>query len=350
MEITTEPDSIVYLLAIDKRLTYLAQDNDINKQDIVSQFSDFDGTNQITIMDMTDWHDCTNEEIQHVNKGMKKTVEHANDIFTTHEDDVDAFDEDDDDEDDDSEIDEALNDETEDIREYFPETWLFEHFEASKALTIKDFKTPDSINSWIISAFSVNRDFGIAFAPPTELIVKKQFFIQTILPYSIHYNEIMEIKILVHNLVKSKIEVNATVFLYSRGCDVYDGCTPSITNNSRPSQNITIKYGSIKKVSFFIKPKITNQNFVKFLAKAIVIDNHNEFKDRVSETLKIEPVGVKTYEIISKNFNMQKDSPNDVDSHFNYSIANYDANVMQIHLEISEGFMSDGVGQQKRFE
>ena len=69
MKFTTKARSKVYMLAFDKRLTFLRDGNDIVKDDIMKSVADYDGENKILVDDLSEWHDCTPEEAKRVESG-----------------------------------------------------------------------------------------------------------------------------------------------------------------------------------------------------------------------------------------------------------------------------------------
>lgn len=335
----------------------MAQDNDIDKKKFLEPFGNFNDTNKITIMDMTDWNNCTNEEIEKIMKGTKGEEVHIDSTFEAHEDDeLWHFDGDDDDDDEYSEIEKLSKSESDDIRENFPETWIFEHFNLVGNSANKSFKTPNLITSWMISAFSVNEISGIAFAPQTELVIKKDFFMQMILPFSARCNETIEIKMLIHKLTEGSEEVNATISLRNRKrknyFEIFNESTSSFIYSNNYTKHLTLNYSSVKSVSFFIRSTSQSSHLLHLMGYAEINEYHMP-NDRVFKNIRIEPIGVKTYENLSKGFNMHQDIPQvyDLGEEFsNSSILNYNKKITQIQLALTTETMSDATYQESQLE
>lgn len=121
----TKQGSRIYLLAYDKRLTYLRKGNEVTKTDVVKEVADVDEHNKITVFKMEAWHDCTQEELDTIEKGRVLTTSHGGDVFSL--DDSDDFEEDFGNPNDDPQA-SGETKEADDIREDFPETWIYEDF------------------------------------------------------------------------------------------------------------------------------------------------------------------------------------------------------------------------------
>lgn len=304
MKFTTKPRSTIYLLAFDKRLKSLRDGNDIIKKDVTDAI-DFDGENQFIANDMTQWSVCTPEEIERVEKGRRYIVKHTGDKVVPRvpeeksNEDVDWNDKE-----------PEKEDKTKDdlLREYFPETWIFETLQVGKDKSLeKVFKTPDAITTWLVSAYSVHKDAGFALAPAQELIVKNEFFMKMDLPYSIRYKEVLKLKIMIFNYVKTNEELrvnfkmmneNGTQFEYVE----YHDCEPTYKNEDQvfATAVLTVPPGEVKTITIYIrshqttveKPTIDERMLIR--VKAIGTDKSgNVYNDNLKKSLKVEPVGVR---------------------------------------------------------
>jgi len=336
MTFSTKTKSKIHLLAFDKRLKSLKEGNEITRTDVAKTIADFDGDNFLLIDDMTSWHECTKEELNRVDKGrkaMEDIVSAANifalkgkkqkddeddfgdesvDIETDYNEFEDHFDDDKD------EIDKIELDEDE-IRKNFPESWIFETIEVGNSEeAVKSFTVPDSITSWDISAFSVNKEDGLAIMKPQELKVKNEFFIKVNLPYSIRYKEVLKLDVLIYNYIESYEELEVTVDLkentnfqivkYSSNCT-------SIIDQNYP-RTVSVQPMEVKKVSYYIQPgssdstdfdaKISNINL------EITAEGQTEggiiYQDILQEELRVDPVGLRMYHVSTNKFYLDKHS------------------------------------------
>jgi len=155
----------------------LVQGNDINKDDVVKELANYDGNNKITVfhMNKTNWHECDDKELKRVALGRRHVVDHSVDEFTANEDDDEEI----------EDLEEILESERnveedtpkasiDNLRVDFQGVWLFDEFEVPDGSITNTITKPDSITSWMISSFSMNKEYGLAIGQPKELIVNNQ--------------------------------------------------------------------------------------------------------------------------------------------------------------------------------
>ena len=65
-------------------------------------------------------------------------------------------------------------------------------------------KVPDTITSWVASAFAMSNSSGLGISKPTSLKVFQPFFVSLTLPYSVIRGE--------------EVSIMATVFNYENKC------------------------------------------------------------------------------------------------------------------------------------
>lgn len=318
MEFETEVDSKVYLMAFDKRLTYLRQGNEVTKRDVMDEVSVFQRKLNVDFEDLRTWHDCTKEELHRVKNGRKGVVAHNTD-FTSSDDD-DDFEEEPSDSDDDQSTSQS-DSEDELLREYFPESWIFEEFEVSSSMEKKNFKVPDSITSWIVSAFSMHDDVGIAVADSTEITVKNEFFIKVLSPFSVRFKEVLGLNILVYNYAESKETITASVLLHNRKKEFQfvsytksgKTCNPSFSDKETHTEaNIEVPYMGVKKITIFIRSHPNLENFegqyknILLSLTAQGVSKGKTYNDKVNRKLKIERFGIRVYDLHPQAFRLTK--------------------------------------------
>ncbi|ETN82754.1 a-macroglobulin complement component [Necator americanus] len=202
------------------------------------------------------------------------------------------------------------------IRTNFPETWLCVAFEiSSNGEAVYQSMAPDTITSWVASAFAINDNSGLGVAPTTsKLRVFRPFFIRLNLPYSVKRGEKFALQVLVFNYMEKEQDVTVTLkhddgsgfdFLNKDGSirkrQVFKKIVKQIhtkrksmsTNFSRDSgeQNYNIRIVSVpgggvsKAVYFPIVP--TEIGMVKLTVTA----QASQAGDGVEEPLRVEPEG-----------------------------------------------------------
>ncbi|XP_076446010.1 CD109 antigen-like isoform X2 [Babylonia areolata] len=72
------------------------------------------------------------------------------------------------------------------VRKFFPETWLFDAvLVGSDGKHVLSKTAPDTITTWLTSAFSVHPEYGLSVIPqPAELTTFRKLFVSLDLPYS----------------------------------------------------------------------------------------------------------------------------------------------------------------------
>ncbi|XP_070504782.1 uncharacterized protein [Chironomus tepperi] len=365
MKFETKYNSKIYLLAFDKALLSLRTGNDIQKSDIVNSVADYQNGSIVFYTNLKAWRTCTAEEIKRVQSGIFNTTSHTGDTLY-------AEDSDDDDDlndlNEDEEASEVIVDPVEDglLRDNFPETWIFEELDFGdddEALE-KAFKVPDTITSYVISAFSVNEESGVAIAPTKELKVKNEFFMKLILPYSIKFGEIFQLDILVYNYLASKQSIDVKVDLYNQELKEFefiefDGDTITSSSVKKSSKTVTVPHSNLKKVSFYIRPKASN-NQGQGYPRAMKLFVHGKTKDKngktytdlVKKVLRVEPAGIKVYEIV--NINYELDGTREHRHQFTLgSVDNLEENDLDypnVSIAVAGDYLTDTINMNSRFE
>lgn len=99
------------------------------------------------------------------------------------------------------------------VRSNFPETWLWQMLEAGFDGKTSLRKTvPDSITSWVITAFSVDPLYGFGLMEsPKKVRVFRRFFVSLDLPYSVKRGEIVAIPVVVFNYMDRDVVADVTL-------------------------------------------------------------------------------------------------------------------------------------------
>ncbi|KAM7352165.1 thioester-containing protein 1 allele S1-like [Cochliomyia hominivorax] len=173
------------------------------------------------------------------------------------------------------------------VRSYFPETWIFEDYEVTSANSTFNFKVPDSITTWVLSAFSINERTGIGFMESDiNIIASKEFFISTYLPYSIKLGEIVSVPIVIFNYHSQSLKTEVIMENVDNEYKFVSTLNNEIKNSKREVRNIIVPANSGKSVNFLILPqKLGDIN--------IDIEARNPLAtDAILQTLNVEPDGL----------------------------------------------------------
>ncbi|XP_018316792.1 CD109 antigen isoform X2 [Mycetomoellerius zeteki] len=168
------------------------------------------------------------------------------------------------------------------VRKNFPETWLWQTLEAGyNGKTELRREVPDSITSWVLTAFSVNDAHGLGLIEePRKLKVFKPFFISVDLPYSVIRGEIVGIQIVVFNYMNK--DLTAEVLLTNEGHfdfaevsnEVHD--VPKLELYRR--KKVDVKANSGSSVSFMIIPRELGYISIKATANSVLAGDSVEHK------------------------------------------------------------------------
>ncbi|KAG7316435.1 hypothetical protein KOW79_019976 [Hemibagrus wyckioides] len=97
-------------------------------------------------------------------------------------------------------------------RRNFPETWLWLDTNISESTTAAFTLTvPDSMTSWVATAFVISENLGLGLSAPAELRVSKDFFVSLNLPAYLVRGELLLLEISLFNYIDLDLEVLLTV-------------------------------------------------------------------------------------------------------------------------------------------
>lgn len=167
------------------------------------------------------------------------------------------------------------------VRQFFPETWLWETALSSADGKIsKKLNTPDSITTWMLQAVAISPRTGLGMAQ-AELKVFQPFFVSVDLPYSVIRGERFPVKIAVYNYTDKAEDF---VVELERG-DWFDLLEKSA------SQTVKVGPSDLAGVSFTIQPRQLGTGQLKVTARS------TSRADAVVKDLLVEPEGVAREEV-----------------------------------------------------
>nr|XP_027784049.1 CD109 antigen isoform X3 [Marmota flaviventris] len=99
------------------------------------------------------------------------------------------------------------------VRKHFPETWIWLDTDmGSKIYQEFEVTVPDSITSWVATAFVISEDLGLGLTTaPVELQAFQPFFIFLNLPYSVIRGEEFALEVTIFNYLKEATEVKVII-------------------------------------------------------------------------------------------------------------------------------------------
>ncbi|XP_060061371.1 CD109 antigen isoform X2 [Erinaceus europaeus] len=139
------------------------------------------------------------------------------------------------------------------VRKNFPETWIWlDTHLGSKNLQEFEVTVPDTITSWVATAFVISEDLGLGLTTtPVELKAFQPFFIFLNLPYSVIRSEEFALEVTIFNYLKNSTEVEVII----EKSDQFDILmTSNEINATRHQQTILVPSEDGATVHFPIKP------------------------------------------------------------------------------------------------
>ncbi|XP_057593921.1 CD109 antigen isoform X2 [Hippopotamus amphibius kiboko] len=99
------------------------------------------------------------------------------------------------------------------VRKHFPETWIWLDTKMGSRIYHEfEVTVPDSITSWVATAFVISEDLGLGLTTtPVELQAFQPFFIFLNLPYSVIRGEEFALEVTIFNYLKDATEVKVII-------------------------------------------------------------------------------------------------------------------------------------------
>nr|BAK64112.1 thioester-containing protein [Hasarius adansoni] len=203
------------------------------------------------------------------------------------------------------------------VRKHFPETWIWDLSPAGpdgKMLLSK--KAPDTITSWIISAFAVDPVTGLGIAPDTtKVTVFRPFFVKLNLPYAIIRSESLYVEVIVFNYMKKTMKADVTLE-NRKGEFEFASTSNEVSVPKEMTKTVDVPAQDGVAVKFLITPKklgyidlkvtaqaenvgdaIVKKLLVKpegspqFFNKALLVDLRDPSSKKIDQTVKINVPG-----------------------------------------------------------
>ncbi|KRY75800.1 Antigen -like protein [Trichinella pseudospiralis] len=161
------------------------------------------------------------------------------------------------------------------LRSHFPETWIWaDLFANEQGMAVYNAVAPDTITSWIASAFSLSEQYGLnALSDAKKVTVFRPFFIRLQLPYSVKRGETIALQVLVFNYLDKDEKVNVILDHHKdSGFEfVVKKSASSMVKKSaevKPenSRTVAVKHESSSAAYFLIRP--TKVGILKLSVKA----------------------------------------------------------------------------------
>ncbi|XP_048243540.1 CD109 antigen-like isoform X14 [Haliotis rufescens] len=178
--------------------------------------------------------------------------------------------------------------EVEKIRSDFPETWLWTNkTSGTDGKAVISTIVPDTITSWVASAFAVNAQSGLGIAPTSAKIrVFRPFFVSLNLPYSVTRGEQLALQAIVFNYLTQDVDAVVSIPQSKDYLNVViDANGREQTESKDQTQTVYVKAGGATSVYFPIVPATLGKIDLTVSARSTLA------ADAVKRQLLVEPEG-----------------------------------------------------------
>ncbi|XP_048243531.1 CD109 antigen-like isoform X5 [Haliotis rufescens] len=178
--------------------------------------------------------------------------------------------------------------EVEKIRSDFPETWLWTNSSTgTDGKAVISTIVPDTITSWVASAFAVNAQSGLGIAPTSAKIrVFRPFFVSLNLPYSVTRGEQLALQAIVFNYLTQDVDAVVSIPQSKDYLNVViDANGREQTESKDQTQTVYVKAGGATSVYFPIVPATLGKIDLTVSARSTLA------ADAVKRQLLVEPEG-----------------------------------------------------------
>ncbi|XP_065357347.1 thioester-containing protein 1 allele R1 isoform X2 [Calliphora vicina] len=188
------------------------------------------------------------------------------------------------------------------VRKDFSETWLFANIENTETAEFTwSKKIPETITSWVLTAFSLNPTKGLGVTKDqTKITTFLPFFISIRLPYSVKRGEVINVPALVFNYLDKALDVEVTLDNSDDEYEFTEFSNEVITEQKR-SKTVRVPANGAAGVSFLLKPKVIGNVMLKFTAISPVAG------DAIHKSMKVVPEGITQYANRAYFVNLKKE-------------------------------------------
>ncbi|XP_036097111.1 complement C3-like [Molossus molossus] len=194
------------------------------------------------------------------------------------------------------------------VRTLFPESWLWRKFTLPKngQRSISHYNIlvnmPDSMTTWQFVAISLKAGQGLCISEPFELIVRKSFFVDLKLPFSVVRNEQVQIQAVLYNFMNRQVKVRVEFPHKEPLCSASKPGTPF-------RQVVVIPPTSSKMVPFVLLPleigkvdvevKVVGNGIQDHVKKTLLVQAGGQI-EKISHSIVLNPQGQTQVELVPR--------------------------------------------------
>ncbi|KAL7888543.1 hypothetical protein AOLI_G00035170 [Acnodon oligacanthus] len=181
----------------------------------------------------------------------------------------------------------TLEEEEQRQRRNFPETWLWLDLNMNQSTTtFLPLTVPDSMTSWVATAFVISENLGVGISAPVELEVFKDFFLSLNLPAYIIRGELLLLEVSLFNYMDQDLEVGY-VFVMVQESSMFEFVSLSGEDSSMASM-MRVSVWSQNGTTVLFPIRVTELGQVPIIVKASSL----YASDSVYQTILVKPEGI----------------------------------------------------------
>lgn len=318
LKVHTTNGSFVSLLAVDKSVTLMGRDNDINPGRVASDLQMYERSTYENNEELPEkYRDLAESNILVLTNANHEPLSTCiEDRMLVGEDTSNGIWNDDNSDDRIFDLPEETSLRIHDpVRNFFPETWLFHSFLFESPKKVISFHTvaPHTITSFVASGFSIHPEHGLAvIEKPVEIKVFKEFFLKLYIPKAIRLGEVLRVHVSVFNYPNPKDgtskkpkPINVVVNMAkSKGFEFQDldtkTCqfTASEDNADNRQKTLTVGANDGNRAYFYIKATHVGRITIR-------VDALSASRDSIEKHVKVMREGIRKAHPHSQAFDMR---------------------------------------------
>lgn len=175
------------------------------------------------------------------------------------------------------------------LRNYFPETWLFDlvELDANGEKTL-ELEAPHTITTWVAETVCTDNMNGAQVSGQANLLVTQDFFLDLNMPYSIKRGEKFSLNISIFNTINHKLPMTITFSNaqeYKVGREKYSFCLEPHDNQI---ESFVVKAQELYEVNITVEAKISASENTGCNDK---IGNVDGYSDSIQKPIQVKPEG-----------------------------------------------------------
>ncbi len=177
------------------------------------------------------------------------------------------------------------------VRDYFPETWLFDLVELdAEGNAYLDVEAPHTVTTWVTDAICTHEEHGLGISNATGLLVSQDFFVDVGMPYSVKRGEVLPVNVSIFSTVDRTLPIRLSL-RESEAFEVDQGPSSDLCLGGKDNRvsTFTIRAKDLHEVNVTAEAKITDEASVDEGCQSA--GKAEGFTDVVLKPIRVKPEG-----------------------------------------------------------